>query len=126
MLIFIIITIIIIFFCNLGTLTIHIMVVFTLNRIFCGKKSKFRGIFRGKFAEKSANFVEKKSKFVEKLADFAGFAQEKRQNSRKNQLISQDFSGKNSNFEGFSGANSRFRWIVLANFAKIDSIFASL
>ena len=25
--------------------------------IFCGKKAKFRGIFRGKFAEKSANFA---------------------------------------------------------------------
>ena len=36
------------------------------------KKAKFRGIFRGKFAEKSADFAGKKSKFVEKLADFAG------------------------------------------------------
>ena len=45
--------------------------------IFCGKKSKFRGIFRGQFAEKSADFVGfskgKKSKFTEKSADFAGF-----------------------------------------------------
>ena len=56
--------------------------------IIRGKKSKFRGIFRGKFAEKLADFAGKKSKFVE------------------NQPISQDFSGKKSNFKGFSGANS--------------------
>ena len=74
--------------------------------IFRGKKAKFCGIFKGKF--------------VEKLADFAGFSQEKSQNSRKNwpisweksqnsqknQPISRDFSGKKSNFEGFLGANS--------------------
>ena len=62
--------------------------------------------FRGKFAEKSA--------------DFAGFSREKSQNSRhnrpifegekskfeKNWPISRDFSGKKSIFEGFSGANS--------------------
>ena len=60
--------------------------------IFRGKKAKFRGIFRGKFAEKSA--------------DFAGFLLEKSQNSPENRLISRDFSGKNSNFEGFSRANS--------------------
>ena len=53
------------------------------------KKAKFRGIFRGKFAEKSA--------------DFAGFSREKSQNSQKNRRISRDFSGKKSNFEGFSG-----------------------
>ena len=37
----------------------------------------FRGIFRGKFAEKSADFEgfsrEEKSKVAEKSADFAGF-----------------------------------------------------
>ena len=49
--------------------------------------------------------------------NFAGFSganswknrlisREKSQNSRKNRSISRDFSGKNSNFEGFSGANS--------------------
>ena len=73
---------------------------------FAEKKAKFRGIFRGKFAEKSA--------------DFAGFSWEESQNSRKNRPISWetsqnsqknppislDFSGKKSNFEGFSGANS--------------------
>ena len=77
--------------------------------IFRGKKAKFRGIFRGKFTQKSADFAgfsreesqnslknrpissiftEKKSKFAEKSADFAGF------------------SRKKSNFEGFSEANS--------------------
>ena len=57
--------------------------------IFREKKAKFRGIFRGKFAEKSA--------------DFMGFSREKRQNLLKNRLILQDFNGKKSNFEGFSG-----------------------
>ena len=40
--------------------------------VFCGKKAKFRGIFRGKFTEKSADFAGKKWKFIEKSADFAG------------------------------------------------------
>ena len=75
------------------------------------KKVNFCGIFRGKFAEKLANFAGKKSKFAE------------------NRPISRDFNGKKSNFEGFSAGNfakkqsvknSRFRWIFLANFAKID------
>ena len=48
--------------------------------IFRGKKAKFRGIFRGKFAEKSA--------------DFAGFSREKNQNSRNNRPISGDFRGR--------------------------------
>ena len=60
--------------------------------IFAEKKPKFRGIFRGKFAEKSA--------------DFAGFSRERSQNSQKNRPISRDFTGKKSNFEGFSGANA--------------------
>ena len=38
-----------------------------------GKIGRFRGIFRGKFAEKSADFAGEKSKFAEKSADFAGF-----------------------------------------------------
>ena len=45
--------------------------------IFRRKKSKFCGIFRGKFTEKPADFAGKKSKFVEKSTDFAGFSQEK-------------------------------------------------
>ena len=39
---------------------------------FAEKKAKFRGIYRGKFAEKSADFVGIKSKFAEKSANFAG------------------------------------------------------
>ena len=45
------------------------------------KKVKFHGIFRGKFAEKSANFTGfsrgKKSKFAGKSADFTGFSRGK-------------------------------------------------
>ena len=44
----------------------------------------FRGIFRGKFAEK--------------LADFAGFLREKSQNLRKNRPISWDVRGRKSKF----------------------------
>ena len=44
---------------------------------FAEKKEKFRGIFKGKFAEKLANFTGKKSKFGEKSADFAGYLREK-------------------------------------------------
>ena len=55
------------------------------------------------FAEKLADFAGKKSKFAQKSADFAGFSREKSKNSQKNWPISLDFSGKKSNFEGFSG-----------------------
>ena len=48
--------------------------------IFRGKKAKFRGIFRGKFAEKSADFV--------------GFSRIKSQNSWKNRTILRDFCGR--------------------------------
>ena len=51
---------------------------------FAENKAKFRGIFRSKFAEKSA--------------DFAGFSPEKSKTSRKNRPISRDFSGKKVNF----------------------------
>ena len=97
----------------------------------CGKIGRFRGIFAGKkpkFAEKSADFAREKSKFAD------------------NRPILRHFSGKKSNFEGFSGANSyknrpisreisggnfaekqsvknsRFRWVFffLANFAIIN------
>ena len=40
---------------------------------FAEKKAKFRGIFRGKFVEKSADFAGKKSNFAEKSADLVGF-----------------------------------------------------
>ena len=61
-------------------------------RYFAEKKAKFCGIFKGKCAEKSADFV--------------GFLWGKSQNSRNNRPISRDFSAKKSIFEGFSGANS--------------------
>ena len=48
------------------------------------KNAKFRGIFRGKFAEKSA--------------DFAGFSREKSQNSRKIGRFRRIFAGKKSKF----------------------------
>ena len=54
---------------------------------FAEKKAKFRGIFRGKFAEKSADFAGKKSKFAEQSADFAG------EKSK--------FAEKSANFAGF-------------------------
>ena len=78
---------------------------------FSEKKAKFRGIFRGKFAEKPAHF--------------AGFLREKSQNSWKNRPISRDFHGRKVKIRkkfgrfrrilveksqiskpGFSGANS--------------------
>ena len=78
-----------------------------------------------------------------KSAHFTGYLREKSQNSWKNWPISWDFRGKNSNFEGFlekseiSGGGelcqetiSKKQPISLdffwANFAKIDSIFASI
>ena len=79
-----------------------------------GKKSKisqdFQGQIRGKISRFSRDFrgifAGKKSKFVEKSANFVGFSRKKSQISQKNRPISRDFSGKKSNFEGFSGANS--------------------
>ena len=67
---------------------------------FAEKKAKFRGNFRGKFAEKPANF--------------AGFLREKSQNSQKNRPISWDFSGKKVNFRRifrgkFLGKSADFR-----------------
>ena len=73
----------------------------------------FSGANSWKIGGFSGIFAGKKLKFVEKSADLVGFAREKSQNLRKNRLILRDFSGKNSDFEGFSGANSRFRWIFL-------------
>ena len=75
--------------------------------IFCGKKRKilrdFQGQIRGKIGRFRGIFTGKKWKFAQKSADFVGFLQEKSQNLQKNQPISRDFSGKKSNFEGFSG-----------------------
>ena len=76
--------------------------------IFRGKKAKFHGIFRGKFAEKSADFV--------------GFSQEKSQNSLKNRPISRDFHGgkvkirrKIGQFRGILAEKVKFRRIFGAN-----------
>ena len=98
----------------------------------------------------SDNSRKKNEKFAEKSADFAGFSREKSQNSRKNRPTSRDFSGKHSfprifrgkfleksaDFTGNFGGELRQETIskkqpislnfVLANFAKIDSIFASI
>ena len=71
------------------------------------------------FAEKLADFAGKKSKFAQKSADFAGFSREKSQNSQKKRPISQEISGGNF-AKKQSVKNSRFRWIFLANFVKID------
>ena len=73
--------------------------------IFRGKKAKFRGIFRGKFAEKSA--------------DFAGFSREKSQNSRNNRPISRDFRGRKVKIRRKIG---RFRGI-LAEKSQISKDF---
>ena len=109
------------------------------------KQAKFSGIFRGKFTEKWADFrgfLQWKSQNSRKNRPIS---QEKSPNSQKNQPILRDFSGQKSNFKGFSRANSKknrpilqeiwgggnfakkqsvknswFRWIFLANFAKIN------
>ena len=59
---------------------------------FTKKKAEFRGIFRGKFAQKSVDFV--------------GFSWEKSQNSWKNRPISRDFRGRKIKIRGKIG---RFR-----------------
>ena len=69
----------------------------------------------------------KKSNFAEKSAYLAGFSREKSQNLQKNRPISRDFSGKKSNYEGFSGANFKknrpiSREISGGNFAKKQSV----
>ena len=74
--------------------------------IFRGKKSKFARDFQGQIRGKIGRFRRKKVKIPEKSANFVGFSREKSQNSPENRSISRDFSGKKSNFEGFSGANS--------------------
>ena len=78
--------------------------------IFRGKKPKisrdFQGQIRGKIGRFRGIFAGKKSKFAEQSANFRRFSREKSQNSQKNWPISRDFSGKQSIFEGFSGANN--------------------
>ena len=65
------------------------------------KKAKFRGIFRGNFEGKSA--------------DFAGFSREKSQNSRNNRPISGNFCGRKAKirkkigpFRGILAEKSQF------------------
>ena len=72
---------------------------------FAEKNTKFRGIFRGKFAEKSA--------------DFEGFSREKSQNSLKNRPISRDFRGRKVKIRRKIG---RFRGI-LAEKSQISKDF---
>ena len=78
--------------------------------IFRGKKSKisrdFQGQIRGKIGRFHGIFVGKKSKFVENWLILQDFRGRKVKNSQKSRPISRDFSGKKSNFKGFSGANS--------------------
>ena len=77
------------------------------------KKSKisrdFQGQIRGKIGRFHGIFAGKKSKFAAQSAEFRRFSREKSQNSQKNRPISRDFSGKESIFEGFSGANNFLR-----------------
>ena len=70
---------------------------------FAEKKAKFRGIFRGKFAEKSADFAGFSREKSQNSLKNRPISREKSQNSQKNRPISQDFSEKKSNFEGFLG-----------------------
>ena len=94
--------------------------------IFRGKKAKFRGIFRGKFTEKSAKFAGKKSKFADKLAHFAGFWQKKVKFPR---IFRGKFLENSAGFTGNFGGKLRQETIskkqlisldFLGNFAKID------
>ena len=98
---------------------------------FAEKKEKFRGIFRGKFAEKSADFAgfsqEDSQNSLKNRPISVFFLPEKSQNSQKNRPISRNFSGKKSNYEGFSGANSKknrpiSREISGGDFAKKQSV----
>ena len=70
------------------------------------KRQNFAG-FSGANSRKNRPISREKSQNSrKKTADLAGFSRQKSQNSQKNWPISRDFSGKQSNFEGFSGANS--------------------
>ena len=65
------------------------LIITTGLRYFAKKKAKSRGIFRGKFEEKSA--------------DFAGFSREKSKNSQKNRPISRDLAEKSQISKDFQG-----------------------
>ena len=76
---------------------------------FAKKKQNFAG-FSGANSRKNWPISrEKKSKFADQSADFRRFSREKSQNLQENWPISRDFSGKESIFEGFSGANNFLR-----------------
>ena len=70
--------------------------------IFRGKKSKISRDLQGQICGKIGRFRGNKVKMRKNRL----ISREKSQNSPANHLISRDFSGKKSNFEGFSGANS--------------------
>ena len=76
------------------------------------KKAKFRGIFRGKFAEKSADFAGRKSKFAERSADFWYFCKKKSK-----------FAEKSADFAGFSRKKVKFRRIFRGKFIEKSADF---
>ena len=77
--------------------------------IFRGKKSKiaqdFQGQICGKIGWFRGIFAGKKSKFAENRPISRDFRGRKVKIRQKKSADFADFSGKNSNFEGFSGAN---------------------
>ena len=87
-------------------------IIYTGLLILRGKKAKFRGTFRCKLAEKSADFAGKKSKFTEKSADFAGFSQARSQNSEKSAA-----------FVGFQRKKVKFQKIFRGKFLEKSADF---
>ena len=86
------------------------------------KKQNFAG-FSGANSRKNRPISREKSQNSRKNRPIS---LEKSQNSPENRSISRDFSGKKSNFEGFSGANSQknrpiSREISGGNFAQKQS-----
>ena len=77
--------------------------------IFRGKKSKigrdFQGQICGKIGRFRGIFAGKKSRFAENRPILRDFRGRKVTIGKKKSADFADFSGKNSNFEGFSGAN---------------------
>ena len=87
-------------------ISFNILLIKTGLLILRGKKSKisrdFQEQIHGKIGQFRGIFAGKKSKFAEQSADFAG----------------EKSGGKFAKKQSVN--NSRFRWIFLANFAKID------
>ena len=80
-------------------------------------------IFRKKKSKISRDFHWKKVKIRGKIGQFHRIFTGESQNSLKNRPISRDFSGKKSNYDGFSVANSKknrpiSQEISKGNFAK--------